>query len=108
MQDLQRLLETLNTMPTSDEDYQLQLINTVIEIGKRVLHLEDKVTEKSELPNADIKTTLLGCSEMQLKNVYKGMSIKCQNNEDYFQLIDLIKEVCQGNGYDEDKVITQK
>ena len=48
MRDLEHQLDTLNTKPTTDDDYQLELINTILEMGRRILSMEDKITKLTE------------------------------------------------------------
>ena len=52
MRDLEHQLDTLNTKPMTDADYKLEMINTIIEIGRRILSMEDKITKLNDKGDA--------------------------------------------------------
>ena len=49
MRDLQQQIDRLNTESTIGENYHLLMVNTIIELSERVLHLENKIEKLTEL-----------------------------------------------------------
>lgn len=54
---------------------------------------------------AEIKKNLLTLSESELNKAFMKFAPRMPNNDAYFQLVDLIKEICEEKGYSVDNVI---
>ena len=57
---------------------------------------------------AEVKSNLLTLTEPQLNACFMKFAPRMPNNAAYFQLVDLFKEICKEQGYNEDMVITYK
>lgn len=54
----------------------------------------------------EVKDNLLTLTEPQLNECFMKYAPRMPNNDAYFQLTDLFKEICKEKGFDVDKVIT--
>lgn len=66
--------------------------------------MERTQTEQESI--AKLKKILLTLSETKLNTFFMGAVLKCRTVEDSFLLSDLLKEICETNGYDINNVIS--